>query len=384
MIASLDVEEKARAKDTGSKGGEGHSSANMVQKNHNKGKGKTKSNKPNKTTNFKKKKNKAELTCFACGETGHFAKDCPDRADRCGKKGNVNIVIASNEKDKGYGNLPFIFSLFQSPSWWLETGANVHVCSNINLFSSYQGAWDSSVLMGNGSHASVHSIVMVDLKFTSGKIVPLKNMQHVPSIHKNLVRGTLLCRDGFKVVLESNKLVVSKSGQFIGKGYDCGGLFHFSLLDFNNKYVNHIYANVDDLASIWLSRLCHINFGSMSRISTMSLIPNITIVKGSKCYSCVQSKQPRKPHKDAEERHPSPLELMHSDLCEMNGVLTKGGKRYFMTLINDASRFCYVYLLKTKDEALDYFKIYKAEVENQLERKIKRLRSVLCRTWHYS
>jgi hypothetical protein len=129
LIASLDVEEKARAKDTGSKGGEGHSSANMVQMNHNNGKGKTKSNKPNKTTNFKKKKNKVELTCCACGETGHFAKDCPDRADRDGKKGNVNIVVASNEGDKGYGNLPFIFSVFQSPSWWLDTGANVHVCS---------------------------------------------------------------------------------------------------------------------------------------------------------------------------------------------------------------------------------------------------------------
>jgi transposase InsO family protein len=34
-----------------------------------------------------------------------------------------------------------------------------------------------------------------------------------------------------------------------------------------------------------------------------------------------------------------------------------------------------VYLLKTKDEAFNYFKTYKAEVENQLERKIKRLRS---------
>ena len=32
-------------------------------------------------------------------------------------------------------------------------------------------------------------------------------------------------------------------------------------------------------------------------------------------------------------------------------------------------------MLRTKDEALDYFKIYKAKVENQLERKIKRLRS---------
>jgi transposase InsO family protein len=59
----------------------------------------------------------------------------------------------------------------------------------------------------------------------------------------------------------------------------------------------------------------------------------------------------------------------------MNGVLTKGEKRYFMTLIDDTTRFCYVYLLRTKDEALDYFKIYKAEVENQLERKIKRVRS---------
>jgi transposase InsO family protein len=59
----------------------------------------------------------------------------------------------------------------------------------------------------------------------------------------------------------------------------------------------------------------------------------------------------------------------------MNGVLTKGEKRYFMTLIDDATRFYYVYLLKTKDEMLDYFKIYKAEVKNQLERKIKHLRS---------
>ena len=107
----------------------------------------------------------------------------------------------------------------------------------------------------------------------------------------------------------------------------------------------------------------------------MSLIPKFTIAKGSKCHSCVQSKQPRKPHKAAEERNLAPLELIHSDLCEMNGVLTKGEKRYFMTLIDDATRFCYVYLLRTKDEALDYFKIYKAEVENQLERKIKRLRS---------
>jgi hypothetical protein len=112
-----------------------------------------------------------------------------------------------------------------------------------------------------------------------------------------------------------------------------------------------------------------VNFGLMSRLSSLSLIPDFTIVKGSKCHSCVQFKQPRKPHKTTEERNLAPLELIHSDLCEMNGVLTKGGKRYFMTLIDDATRFCYIYLLKTKGKTLDYFKIYKAKVKNQLERK---------------
>ena len=104
-------------------------------------------------------------------------------------------------------------------------------------------------------------------------------MQHVPTINKNLVSGSLLCKDGFKVVLESNKLVVSKHGQFIGKGYDCGGLFRLSLADFCNKSVNHICGAVNDGASVWHSRLCHINFDLISRLSSMCLIPNIIIAK---------------------------------------------------------------------------------------------------------
>nr|AAW57815.1 putative polyprotein [Oryza sativa Japonica Group] len=346
LIASLDIEEKAREKDAASKGDGGQSSANVVHKAHNKSKGKYKAQ---QTTNFKKQKknnnnpNQDEGTCFVCGQPGHLARKCLQRMGMKAPAGQTskfdNVTIGSTGDGSGYGRR------------------------------------GSTVLMGNGSHASVHGVGTVDLKFTSGKIVQLKNVQHVPSIDRNLVSGSRLTKDGFKLVFESNKVVVSKHGYFIGKGYECGGLFCFSLSDFCNKSVNHICGSVDDEANVWHSRLCHINFGLMSRLSSMCLIPKFSIVKGSKCHSCVQLKQPRKPHKAAEERNLAPLELLHSDLCEMNGVLTKGGKRYFMTLIDDATRFFYVYLLKTKDEALDYFKIYKAEVENQLDRKIKRLRS---------
>ena len=59
----------------------------------------------------------------------------------------------------------------------------------------------------------------------------------------------------------------------------------------------------------------------------------------------------------------------------MNGQLTTDGKRYYITFINDYSRFYYVCLLSSKDEGLDIFKTYKNEVELHYEKFIKYLRS---------
>jgi hypothetical protein len=44
------------------------------------------------------------------------------------------------------------------------------------------------------------------------------------------------------------------------------------------------------------------------------------------------------------ERNLTPLELIHSNLYETNGVLTKSGKKYFITSINNVTRFYYIYL----------------------------------------
>jgi hypothetical protein len=299
---------------------------------HGQNKGKAKknqnNNKPKQTTTFKKKKNnnKEDEGCFICGSPDHWAKKCLTRKGRKPQpeQNTANIVVSSSGGETSvYSNLLYVLSVFQSTTWWFDTGANIHLCLDASLFSSYQVAQDSCMMMGNGPHASIYGIGTVDLKLTSEKIMHLRNVQYVPIINKNLVSGSLLCRDGFKVVLESNKFVVSKCGQFISKGYVCGGLFRFSVSDFCNKSVNNICDGINESdASVWHSRLCHLNFCSMFRLSSLNLISNLSIIKGSKCQSCVQSKQPRKPHKTVGERYLAPLELIHSDICEMNGVLT--------------------------------------------------------------
>ena len=203
--------------------------------------------------------------------------------------------------------------------------------------------------MGNGSAAPVLGVGTVELKLSSGKIVHLKNVQHAPSINRNLISGSLLCRDGFKLVFESNKVVICKFGNFVGKGYESGGLFRLNNVD-PNFHLNIASMNKICESNVWHSHFCHINFVTIATMSRLEFVPKFEVVKGSKCHSCVQAKQPRKPFKGLEEKRDlAPLDLIHSDLCEINGLLTRGGKRYFMTLIDDATHYCYVYFLKTND-----------------------------------
>ena len=66
---------------------------------------------------------------------------------------------------------------------------------------------------------------------------------------------------------------------------------------------------------------------------------------------------------------------MHTDLCGPMNVKARGGYEYFISFIDDYSRYDYIHLMHHKSEALEKFREYKIEVVNLLGKTIKTLRS---------
>ena len=62
---------------------------------------------------------------------------------------------------------------------------------------------------------------------------------------------------------------------------------------------------------------------------------------------------------------------MHTDLCGLMNVKTRGEYEYFINFVDDYSRYVYLYLMNHKSGALEKFREYKTEVENLLGKTIK-------------
>nr|KAJ0217072.1 hypothetical protein LSAT_V11C300142760 [Lactuca sativa] len=210
----------------------------------------------------------------------------------------------------------------------------------------------SVVKMGNVATEPIKGIGSVLLTFISGKCLCLNNVLYVPGIRKNLVSKIVLNNCGYKQVLESDKLNINypSSDNFV---------FMASSSTSNNFHKSEL----------WHARLGHIHYKRLKDMSKMSLIPAFDMQNNEKCKTCMLTKITRQPFKDVRES--KVLDLIHSDLCDFHATPSLGNKKYVINFIEDASRYCYIYLLHSKDEALDKFKIYKQQVELHKNKLIK-------------
>ncbi|KAL4011442.1 hypothetical protein IC575_028501 [Cucumis melo] len=172
--------------------------------------------------------------------------------------------------------------------------------------------------MGNSSTSKVERQGKVILKMTFSKELTLNNVLHVPNLHKNLVSGSLLSKNGFKFVFVFDKFVLSKNEMYIRKSYLSDSLFKLNVLTIVSKSIinNKVYTFTYVVESfVWHVRLEHVNFNSLRMLINMNLIPN-SLSTQIIDVRCVESKMTKAPFHSS-ERITKPLELIHSDICNL-------------------------------------------------------------------
>jgi GAG-pre-integrase domain/Integrase core domain len=126
---------------------------------------------------------------------------------------------------------------------------------------------------------------------------------------------------------------------------------------------------------IWHHRLGHINETRIKKLQVVGLLGCFDLESIATCESCLSSKMTKPHFTKKSERSKDLLGLMHSDVCGPMSISARDGSRYFVTFTDDFSKYGYVYLMRHKFESFEKFKEFKAEVENQLGKKIKVFRT---------
>uniref|UniRef100_A0A2N9E1N9 Retrovirus-related Pol polyprotein from transposon TNT 1-94 n=1 Tax=Fagus sylvatica TaxID=28930 RepID=A0A2N9E1N9_FAGSY len=164
----------------------------------------------------------------------------------------------------------------------------------------------------------------------------------------------------------------------VGNGTLSDGLYCINLQNNATYDSMHVHTGIkrcvinEDSSKLWHRRLGHISIERIKRLVNEGVLNTLDFTDFETCVDCIKGKQTNKSKKGA-NRSSDILEIIHTDICSPD--MDSHGQKYFISFIDDYSRYMYLYMLYNKNEALDAFKIFKAEVEKQCGKQIKIVRS---------
>ena len=343
------------------------------KKQHKKPKGKGKKKGPNKPGNssLKPKGGVAkEGTCFHCGVTGHWKRNCAKYLEEL-KKQKGNEISTS-------GIFVIEVNFSTTSSWVLDTGCGSHICSNVQDLkrSRTLAKGEVDLRVANGARVAAVAVGTYELTLPSGLVIELENCYYVPAINKNIISVSCLDKKGFWFVIKNKCCSIYCDEMFYGTAPLSIGLYILDLeLPVYNINTKRLKSNDLNPTYLWHCRLGHINENRISKLHRDGLLDSFDFESYEVCESCLLGKMTKVPFTGKGERASDLLGLIHSDVCGPLNTKARGGYSYFITFTDDLSRYGFVYLMKHKSESFEKFKEFKNEVQNQLGKSIKALRS---------
>ncbi|GKB80955.1 retrovirus-related pol polyprotein from transposon TNT 1-94, partial [Tanacetum coccineum] len=126
-------------------------------------------------------------------------------------------------------------------------------------------------------------------------------------------------------------------------------------------------------------RLSYLNFGTINDLTRLNLVDGLPKFKYGKdhlCSSCERenSKKASHPPKLVPSDH-SKLKLLYMDLCGPMRVASINGNKYILVVVDDYSRYTWVYFLHSKDETPEIIKKFIAQAQLNYKAKVCKIRT---------
>ncbi|KAK9071753.1 hypothetical protein SSX86_008182 [Deinandra increscens subsp. villosa] len=269
----------------------------------------------------------------------------------------------------------------QQSLWVVDSGCTCHMTGNKHVLENPKNINGGPVAFGSAKgHITAQGAV------SNGKLT-FDKVNFVDTLNFNLLSVSQMCDKNLNLMFTEREAIVLKPGVNIPEELVLlraprrEGLY---ILDLSAAtpasgiacFISK--ASVDE-SDLWHRRLCHVNYKNMNRIVNLGLvkgIPNKQFNCSEHCVSCLKGKQHKTSFKPKTESSiTQPLELLHMDLFGPTRVMSLGKRSYCFVIIDDFTRYTWVFFLKTKDETAELLKTLIVSLENQAKLKVKTIRS---------
>jgi transposase InsO family protein len=246
------------------------------------------------------------------------------------------------------------------------------------MFSSYEKNEDPqrAITFGDGNRGLVKGLGKIAISPDHS----ISNVFLVDSLYYNLLYVSQLCKMGDKYLFtDIGVIVLRRSDDSIAfKGVLDGQLY---LVDFNDNQaeLDTCLIAKTNMGWLWNHRLAHVRIKNLHKLLKGEHILGLTNVHFEKdrvCSACQAGKQVgvHHPHKNIMTMD-RPLELLHIDLFGPIAYISIGGSKYYLVIVDDYSRFTWVFFLQEKSQTQETLKRFLRRAQNEFGLRIKKIRS---------
>ena len=221
--------------------------------------------------------------------------------------------------------------------------------------------------MGNGKLVEVEAIENFRLLLKTDCFLDLNETFIILSFRWNLFSISSLDKFSFPYSFGNNKVSLFQNSQLISISSLIDNLYMLDSYASYNKVLLSKSCGTkrklnENYAMLWHKCLGHISKQRIQRLVSDEILDSLDLSKFEVCVKCIKGKRTNI-RKLGANKYLDVLELIHIDICGPFPTASWNEQQYFITFIDDYSRYGYLYLIHEKSQSLDIFKSFNVEVE---------------------